>query len=63
MKTKEYAISIQWGGGIHYFVAYASTLIQAGKIALSRSDMLDQRGQKRGAKPTVHIWKEVSFTR
>jgi hypothetical protein len=55
MKISRYAVSVQWGGSFHYFEKYFDTKEEALTYAQA---WLPRRhkGQRRGAKPTVHIW-------
>ena len=56
MKAKQYAVSIQYGGGYHYFAGYADTPGEARALANKRTP-LKRKG--RGAKPIVMIWSQI----
>lgn len=56
MKAQRYAVSVQWGGGMHYFIGYSNGFDDAAKIA---DGFVDPRSNDRGARPTVFIWKQI----
>jgi hypothetical protein len=62
MKPKEFAVSVIFGSGFHYFRAYKDTWADAKAMANWVQEMEDKayksRGKK-GAKPTVHVWKMI----
>lgn len=62
MEVKNFAISIQWGKGMHYFYGTAfddiNQTLSTASVALAHA-LNQQNKNKRGAKPTVHIWEHV----
>ena len=57
IRTKNYAVEVQWGAGIRYFSAYAETQKEAQSLGTAMSKRL--KIPARGALPTVRIWKRV----
>ncbi len=51
MKVQRYAVSVQWGGGFHYFVKYFDSAPEAREFAKAWGTK-----KKKGAKPKTHIW-------
>ena len=62
MKAAKYAFSVQWGSGHHYFLRTDDDIEKVSHWATSQAEMLRRRQGKRGAKPTVHVWKKLSET-
>lgn len=60
MKTcGKYAISTQWGSGMHYFNGYTDDQKAAMLSAEGCSIGVSARTSKRGARPTVRVWKLI----
>ncbi len=54
-----YAVSIQYGRGMHYFVAYAASEREA-RIKADQH-LARCKGQwKKGAKPRVFVWQQLA---
>ena len=51
MKVSRYAVSVQWGGGFHYFVKYFDAKEEALNFAKAW-----RTKKKKGARPKAHIW-------
>lgn len=65
MKPSDYAISVQWGGGHHYFTTFTETEGEA----LSRAEALAKNliaqrarkpGPRKGTVPVVYVWALAS---
>ena len=60
MNVEQYAVSVQWGKGMHYFrTTELVTLAEAERVA---KDTLDhaihtRKASKAHAHPVVHIWQ------
>ena len=60
MKAKEFTVSVQWGGGHHYFLKTYDTEQEAILAAASHAERLSaQKTSKRGARPTVFAWRKA----
>lgn len=60
MKVDQFAVSVQWGGGFHYFQKYCPTYAEAQELANRLSVALDsdrKRKKHKGAEPLVHVWR------
>ena len=58
MKVNNFAISVQWGEGPHYFHSYAESEIRA--IMMTHeicADMKKRYPMLKGAKPKIMIWQ------
>jgi hypothetical protein len=56
MKIDKWAVSVQWGEGHHYFLAYFPTEGEAEEVAEAHATQLKAR-YKKGAKPHVAVWR------
>lgn len=63
MKAKEFAVSVQYGGGHHFFIAYYDTYEEAANEAAraqtSRTAEYETRRKRGGPPPTVRVWRYV----
>lgn len=62
MKIERYAVSVQWGGGYHYFVSYHEDLKGASASAIivqTKEDRNFAKRKNKGAKPQTHIWENI----
>ena len=65
MEVKKFAVSVQWGKGMHYFTATdLDTLAEAKRAATKASEHAWFTHNKRltkypGASPTTHIWQHI----
>jgi len=61
MKIRKYAISIQYGGGMHYFSTYYDALQEALNSADAIRGRLEAEhtARGRGAKPYIYVWERV----
>jgi len=61
MEVKSFAVSVQWGKGMHYFKRTdIETQTEADRLAYNLLRGNEKRANKRGAQPTFHVWKLVS---
>lgn len=61
MQVLPFAVSVQWGGGFHYFLSYYTTRQEAECVAEAHYLYLEQQRTKkpkakRGAQPRVFVW-------
>ena len=61
MKLKEFIVTIQWGSGMRYILDSFDTLKQSESSKKTCMNRLQKTGSKRGAKPTVKIYKEIEL--
>lgn len=57
MKADRYAVSVQWGGGFHYFIKYFPVKEMA--VHFAQEWIRTEKPRKRGAKPIIHVWYMV----
>jgi hypothetical protein len=62
MKPSKFMVSVQWGGGPHYFVpSLCSTFEEARRVAVGQEireqNLLDCKRSKRGARPSFYVWE------
>lgn len=57
----EFAITVSWGKGIHYFLAYKDTPEAAESAATWVAGELRRRrrNSKKGARPAVHVYQKM----
>lgn len=62
-RAGDFAVSIQWGAGMHYFMGYTDSRQEALACADTLYRAFLSRHEKRGAIPEVNIWQRVSAQR
>ena len=61
MNVKDFAVTVQWGKGMHYFVTTELTSRPDAEALAARLRALHKKHQKqKGAKPTVYVWKKCA---
>ena len=59
MEVKNFAVSIQWGKGMHYF-SQTDHETEEGAIQIAEKIAKNiDKNHKKGARPTIHVWKLV----
>jgi hypothetical protein len=63
MKATQYAITVQYGGGFHSFVAYhtepGAAMVEAQDRSTSLNAEYDKKTGRRGVRPTVMVWEKM----
>jgi hypothetical protein len=67
VKAAQITVSIQWGGGLHYFIWTGDDLEYASRLAEQRQSVLTAKWLQRvprlrGAKPHVYVWNRVGLS-
>lgn len=66
MKAKRYAVSVQYGGGFHFFRHYTDdakeAFIKRDEVHRLTVGEYESRKGRRGVRPTVMVWERVEPT-
>lgn len=64
MKAKRYAVSVQYGGGFHFFRHYTDdakeAFIKRDEVHRLTVGEYESRKGRRGVRPTVMVWERVT---